>query len=405
MSDIKEKKGALNGLFRLLFTKHWPVWVGGILAGILNVLMFTIKSPWSGSAGYSSWGKGVYKLFNIFEFEGSGSFLDNKWAMLSIMIVLGSAVAAFLSKSFAIRIPPKGELLKGFIGGSLMAVGATVGIGCSIGGFFSGVPALSGGAIMLTIGLFLGTIVAVKYLFWELEKLPGVSSGKSRTYLGVTPTTGKWQKWVGVIIVFVILFIAFTYFQAGHNVIGWFIIIGGLLGLISQRSIFCIVRAFREPFMSGDSEGADGIIAGLVVVLFGFVIIKSMGISAGDNLHRNIEMSFVHNNFWLRGLVGGFIFGLGMTVAGGCAVGTLWRMGEGQIKLWFSALGFLLIAPISGKFIVPWVESIIPYNMQFRSYLPDYFGYGWSVVIVLGILLIWYVFAKWNERTGKFSAF
>lgn len=404
MNDSK-KTGVFNDLYNLFFAKNWPVWVGAILAGAINVLMFGIASPWSGSAGYGSWGKNFYKSIDTLGFDGTQSIVDNKWAMLSIMIVVGAFIAALLSKSFAVRIPPIGELIKGFLGGSFMAIGATVGIGCSIGGFFSGVPALSGGAIMLTIGLFLGTIVAVKYLFWEMEKFPKISSGKGYSFFGAAEGKGNWQKWMGFLVVIVLGFIAYSYFKAGQDVIAWFIIIGGLLGLISQRSIFCIVRAFREPFMSGDSSGAKGIIAGLLVVLFGFVIIKTMNIGAGDTLLRVREMSFVHNNFWLRGLAGGFVFGIGMTIAGGCAVGTLWRMGEGQIKLWFSALGFLLISPISSKFIVPWVENIMPFNMQYKNYLPDYLGYAGAVGLVLIILFIWYWFVTWNERTGKFSKF
>jgi len=403
--NSSKKLGVFQELFHLLFSKNWPVWVGAILAGVLNVIMFGIVSPWSGSAGYSSWGKNFYKVIDVLGFQDAQPLVDNKWAMLSLMIVLGAFVSALLSKNFAIRIPPIGELVKGFVGGTLMAVGATVGIGCSIGGFFSGVPALSGGAVMLTIGLFIGTLIAVKYLFWEMEHLPKVSTGKGFTFLGAKEEKGNWQLWLGLITIIAIGFFAFQYFQNGHNVIAWFIIIGALLGLISQRSIFCIVRAFREPFMSGDSEGAKGIIAGLLVVLFGFVVIKSMDIGAGDNLLRAREMSFVHNNFWLRGLLGGLVFGVGMTVAGGCAVGTLWRMGEGQVKLWFSAFGFLLVSPLSSKYIVPWVKDTLPFNMQFKNYLPDYIGYGGAVLLVIAILALWYWFVVWNERTGKFSKF
>jgi len=403
--STSRKTGVFNDLYNLLFAKNWPVWVGAILAGILNVIMFGIVSPWSGSAGYASFGKNFYKIIGALGFEGTQSILNNKWAMLNIMIVVGSFISALLSKNFAIRIPPVGELIKGFLGGVLMAIGATVGIGCTIGGFFSGVPALSGGAIMLTIGLFIGTIVGVKYLFWEMENLPKISSGKGYSFLGVSEERGNWQKWMGLLFIVILGFIAFFYFKAGQSIIAWFVIIGGLLGFISQRSIFCIVRAFREPFMSGDSEAAKGIIAGLLVVLFGFVVIKTMNIGAGDTLIRTREMSFVYSNFWLRGLLGGFVFGIGMTIAGGCAVGTLWRMGEGQVKLWFSALGFLLISPISSKFIVPLVENILPFSMRFRNYLPDYLGYAGAVGLVLLILFIWYWFVTWNERTGKFSKF
>ena len=115
-------------------------------------------------------------------------------------------------------------------------------------------------------------------------------------------------------------------------------------------------------------------------------------------------MTWVYPHFWLRALIGGIIFGLGMTVAGGCAVGTLWRTGEGQVKLWFSALGFLLIAPLSKKFIVPGFSSALPEWAQRKVFLPDSLGYWGAVLLFLVIILLWYLFVKWNERTGKFSA-
>lgn len=399
------KNGVFSELYQLLFSKHWPVWVGAILAGFLNVVLFTISGPWSGSAGYSATGKSLYKALGMFSYENAGFFLDNKWAIISIMIIVGSFTGALLSKNFAIRIPPVGEIIKGFIGGSLMAVGATIGVGCTIGGFFSGLPALSGGAIFLTIGFFIGTILAVKYLLWEMERFPGISSGKSMTFLGASEKTGNWQKWVGVLVILATIALAYYFFTNGENILGWFAVIGALLGLISQRSIFCIVRAFREPFLSGESSGAKGIIAGIFVVLIGFVAIKTMNIGIGDTLLRSREMAAVHPNFWVPGLLGGTIFGLGMVIAGGCAVGTLWRMGEGQIKLWFSALGFILISPISSTFIVPFVRNIIPFEGQFKNYLPDYLGYGGAVLLVVAILILWYWFAVWNEKNDKFNAF
>jgi hypothetical protein len=35
-------------------------------------------------------------------------------------------------------------------------------------------------------------------------------------------------------------------------------------------------------------------------------------------------------------LAGGTLFGVGMTLAGGCGAGSIWRAGEGQVKLWLA---------------------------------------------------------------------
>ncbi len=402
--EQESNKSALSQLFRTFFSKHWPVWVGGILLGLLNVFLFMIKSPWGGSGGYNNWGENLYQALGVLGIENVTSISDSLYGMLNILIILGAFVGALLAKEFALRIPPVGELIKGFIGGGLMAIGAILGIGCTIGGFFSGVPALSGGAILLTVGLFLGTLVALKYLMWEMEHLPGISSGKSKTLLAASEGKGAWQKWLGLIVTIMVFVIAYNY-SGTNKIMAWFVIIGLLLGMICQRSRFCIVASFRDPFMTGKSSSTVGIIAGLLIGLIGFTLIKQFGVGAGDLSLRYRELTWVFPNFWLRAPIGGFIFGLGMTIAGGCAVGTLWRFGEGQIKLWAAALGFLLISPITKNYIEPGFVKLLPHSTRFRNFMPDYIGYIWSVVLVLAILLIWYLFVKWNEKTGKFSAY
>lgn len=85
-------------------------------------------------------------------------------------------------------------------------------------------------------------------------------------------------------------------------------------------------------------------------------------------------------------------------------MGTLWRAGEGHIKLWMSIIGFVIMAPVSKGFIVPAVFKILPESLRSKLFLPDVLGYTGAVVLILVILLLWYVFVKWNEKTGKFSA-
>ncbi|MBN1252616.1 MAG: YeeE/YedE family protein [Bacteroidales bacterium] len=404
MSEEKKESGVLAQLFQTFFAKHWPVWVGGLTLGTLNILLFAIKSPWGASGGINNWGENFYKLFGFSNFESAASISTSLYGMLCVLIVVGAFAGALFSKEFAIRIPPIGELIKGFIGGGLMAIGATFGIGCTIGAFFSGVPALSGGAIIFTVGLFLGVIVALKYLMWEMDKFPSFSSGKSFTFLAGTGKKGNWQIWAGWIVTAAMFVMAYVYSE-NNEVMAWFIIIGLFMGLICQRSRFCIVKAFRDPFMTGEADGSVGVMAGLVVGLIGFTAIKYFGIGAEESSIRAREMTWVFSHFWLRAIIGGFIFGVGMTIAGGCAVGTLWRVGEGQVKLWAAALGFLLISPISKEFIVPPIIKLLPHSTAFKNYLPDYLGYAGAFALVLVIILVWYVFVKWNEKTGKFSAY
>jgi uncharacterized protein len=402
------KKGVLRELFDSLFSKSWPMWVGGILLAVFNILLFVIKYPWGASGGYVNIGQNLFQSLGITSL-GTGTPINmHAVALLNIFIVLGAFISSLLSKEFGIRVAPVGELVKGLIGGALMGIGATVGIGCTTGGFFTGVAALSGGALFLSLGFLIGTFLALRYLLWEMEALPKISMGKSCTLLAGNKSKTGWQRWLGWILIAVVLYIVNSYTAQGDSnmtVLGWHILIALLIGIILQRSRYCIVRAFREPFMTGEATAPVAVILSVLVALLGFTVIKFFGVgNAGELAVRAIELKSVYANFWLSALIGGIIFGLGMTIAGGCAVGTLWRAGEGHVKLWFSALGFAVMAPVSKGFIVPFIVKLLPESVRKQVFLPDVLGYTGAVVLVLFILLLWYIFVQWNEKTGKFSA-
>ena len=52
---------------------------------------------------------------------------------------------------------------------------------------------------------------------------------------------------------------------------------------------------------------------------------------------------------WLANILGGYLFGIGMVLAGGCASGTWYRVGEGLVGSWMAALGFMLGAAAVGN--------------------------------------------------------
>jgi len=48
--------------------------------------------------------------------------------------------------------------------------------------------------------------------------------------------------------------------------------------------------------------------------------------------------------FWLAAMVGGFVFGLGMTLAGGCSSSSYYRVGEGMVGSFVAVLTFIVSA-------------------------------------------------------------
>src|SRR5207245_10201325 len=113
---------------------------------------------------------------------------------------------------------------------------------------------------------------------------------------------------------------------------GVFLLFGGAFGLIFQRSRFCLVRAFREPFMTGDAEHTRAAALALVISTVGFAILKF------TDLKDKRESVFPAAGAGALG--GGLVFGVGMTLAGGCGAGSIWRAGGAQAKLWAASACF-----------------------------------------------------------------
>ena len=400
--EEEEEPGIFDELYETIFGKSWEMWVGCILLSILSICLFLVASPWGSSGGLNNWGQNFYDALGMDLSEsapgGVTNIIDSRYGMLSITMLVGALGSALMAKEFAIRVAPKGELAKGLTGGVFMGVGAVFGMGCTVGGFYSGWPALSAGALVFAFGLFIGVYVAVQYMLWEMEAYPQISSGKSQTFLA-SPVKGmSWQPFAGIAVLAIGALFALSYDSGtvqGKGLIG-FVLIGLIIGFILQRSRFCIVRALRETFLTGDSEPTVGIIAGILVGMLGFTVIKVMGIGS--------ETASVSASFWIPALVGGVIFGIGMTIAGGCTVGATWRAGEGHVKLWLALVGIVFSMPLTGEYIMPTFLDILPDSMNQKVFLPDNFGYAGAICIVLLVLLLWYVFVKWNERTGKLTA-
>jgi hypothetical protein len=74
------------------------------------------------------------------------------------------------------------------------------------------------------------------------------------------------------------------------------------------------------------------------------------------------------------------------------------------VKLWAALIGIVLAAPLTAEYIRPALLDMLPDGMKQQVFLPDNYTYLGAVIIMLLILLIWYIFAVWNERTSKFTA-
>jgi uncharacterized protein len=163
-------------------------------------------------------------------------------------------------------------------------------------------------------------------------------------------------------------------------------------GLVFQRSRFCLVRAFREPFMTGDGEHTRAAAMAVVLSMLGFAILKF------TDLKDRGEWVFASAG--LGALAGGLLFGIGMTLAGGCGAGAIWRAGEGQVKLWVAVACFGLSASLSRLALQTTGALGV---LGWAIFLPSALGWGAAIALVMLVMVGWAAFATWNESSRKFS--
>jgi uncharacterized protein len=245
----------------------------------------------------------------------------------------------------------------------------------------------------MMLGLGLGAFLGLRYLLWEMERRPTWSSGRARVWGAPTADAPSRQPLVGLLLILVLVALPFVYARGGYQAQGVFLLFGVAFGVIFQRSRFCLVRAFREPFMTGDGEHTRAAALALAVSTLGFAILKFADLKdRGD---------WVFAGAGVGALLGGTLFGVGMTLAGGCGAGSIWRAGEGQVKLWAALAGFALGASL-GRLAL--VQAGALGKLGWAVFLPSVVGWGAALVLTLAVLAAWALAATWNEDSRALSA-
>ena len=125
---------------------------------------------------------------------------------------------------------------------------------------------------------------------------------------------------------------------ARSAVVSWGL--GLALGIALQRGRFCFFCIFRDLFERRLVGGAFAVLMALAVGSVGYAIVFSVWVpdpSAG----RLPPDAHVGPVSWLLA-VAGLVFGVGMTLAGGCVSALLYRIGEGYARAPFGLLGVLV---------------------------------------------------------------
>jgi uncharacterized membrane protein YedE/YeeE len=165
-------------------------------------------------------------------------------------------------------------------------------------------------------------------------------------------------------------------------------LVGAAAGLILYHSAFGFTAAWRDAAIAGRGAGLRAQMLMLAVTVLIFTPLIAQGEILGTSL-RGFEAPVN-----LAVLCGAFMFGVGMQLGGGCASGTLFTAGGGNVRMLITLAAFIIGALIGSWQWPLWqdVPGFAPVSLS-RS-----LGVSGAVAVsLLMFSLVWFASA-WLER-------
>ncbi|MDO9289686.1 MAG: YeeE/YedE family protein [Thermodesulfovibrionales bacterium] len=182
------------------------------------------------------------------------------------------------------------------------------------------------------------------------------------------------------------------------------VILGLTLGFILQKGRFCLNSAFRDIIFIKDLTLFRSYLLCVVVAVIGTNLLEDAGLimTFDQDAGRFVSTTLLRQNFVpIANILGGFLFGLGIVLAGGCASGIVYRLGEGQIAALVAIVGFFFgVAMTTDGILSPVREFLKSFNVEiFGKTNPaiwDIFGGSpaakWITIAVFSIALLIFIF-------------
>lgn len=157
---------------------------------------------------------------------------------------------------------------------------------------------------------------------------------------------------------------------------------GALLGFVMQRGRFCLTGGFRDMYIAKNNRMFYALLIAIAIQSLGVFTLIQLGVVQYD------AGAFP----WLGTIAGGYIFGLGIVYAGGCATGTWYRAGEGLIGSWIALATYMVMSAVMRS---PHAEGL---NQVLKTYSTEHNSIAatlglsvWPLIALLVAVTLWVV--------------
>jgi len=208
----------------------------------------------------------------------------------------------------------------------------------------------------------------------------------------------------------------FENFTAAESVLLWgAFAIALVMGLVVNKTNFCTMGAVSDLVNMGDTGRIRAWLFAIAVALLGVAVLEYLGLVEASDTFPPYRAG---NLIWAENILGGLMFGIGMTLASGCGNKTLIRIGGGNLKsiVVFAIIGliaYFMLNPFPGSdqtlmsvLFYDWIRPLsislgssqdLGYLLGRESAATARLGIG----VVLGLVLAAYAFKSIDFRGSR----
>ena len=191
-------------------------------------------------------------------------------------------------------------------------------------------------------------------------------------------------------------------------VTGGAFLLGVVFGAVGQRVNFCTMGAVSDAASFGDWRRMRMWVLAIVVAVAGVALLQAAGlVDVAKSIYTGPRIA------WMSMLVGGFLFGFGMTLGSGCGSRSLIRLGAGNLKslIVLVFLGIAAYMTLKGVFVVWRATALDPVRLDVGAATSDLptvlvnmglpaaakLWVPWLIVVAVGA----WIFASQSFRTTR----
>lgn len=188
-----------------------------------------------------------------------------------------------------------------------------------------------------------------------------------------------------------------------EDVTNWLIagglVLGAIFGLITRQNRVCLVGAVSNVTLVKDYRYALLFAVAALFAITGTQLLEIYGIvDIGKASYRNVTLD------WVGVIIGGLLFGVGATLAGGDAARIVILAGNGSHTGWIVVFFFAIFASVAQFGLL---ESIRVYSLLNTSIETPEGGAGlanllsapkWLILVIVDVLLVGFIIAKWKQH-------